>query len=400
MKKILFLVLDGLGDDLIPSLGDKTPLEAADTPNLDILAKKGVCGLLEPYYSGVMPTSEEGHYSLFGCDPKRYKIKRGVVTALGAGINLEAGDISFRGNFATIDNNFKVIDRRAGRIKDTKEIVSSLNKIELNGAEIIVKGASGHRIALVLRGEGLSSEVSDGDPHYKDFGDEVSDIVPLDKSKEALLTAKIINSFLEKSHTILKSHYKNKDREDNGLLPANYILLRGASSFVELPSFLATYGLKACCIAGKNLYKSIATSLGMDILNINGADGTIDTNIGGMIQGGIDALNEGYNFAFIHFKATDTLAEDGDYLGKKKFIEKIDKQLELLLDIGVTVVVTSDHSTSSLEKSHSPLPIPFLIFNNKIAPDKTQLFSEKECKKGALGLIPQMETMLKIQDLS
>ncbi len=388
MKKIFFLVIDGLGDDSIPQLKNKTPLEAAHTPNLDFFAKNGCCGSLSPFFSGVMPTSEEGHYALFGYNSLEYKIKRGVVTALGSGIKLKERDISFRGNFATVDDNLNVIDRRAGRIKKTKKLIESLRNIKIKDIDILIENAQEHRLALVLRGKGLSSNVSDGDPHYRNLGTKISEIIPLDQSKESIFTAEKINLFLSKAHQVLKNHPENKKRN----IPANYILLRGASSFSELPKFKDKYNLYAACVAGKNLYKSIAKSVGMKVFKVLGADGSINTNIKGKIKKSIKLL-ESYDFVFTHIKATDTLAEDGNYLKKKEFIEKIDKELKRLIEKDFLIVITSDHSTSSLKKSHCTIPIPFLLFNSLYEKDSTSFFSEKDSLKGSLGKIDQIEFM-------
>lgn len=368
MKKTIFLVFDGLGDEPIPEFDNKTPLEYANTPNLDLLAQKGVCGLLKPDFLGVMPTSEEGHYSLFGYDISKYKIKRGFVTAVSANIDLLPGDIAFRGNFAIVDNDLNILDRRAGRIKDTKELIELLRSIKIEGVELIIKSAGDYRLAVVFRGDNLSSDVSDGDPHY---GGTMK-IKALSGRGE--YTALKVNEFLEKSHEVLKNS------------KANYILLRGASEFVELPKFKE----KSCCIAGKELYKGIASSIGMDVLNVLGADGTFETNIKAKIEKAINSLDN-YDFVFVHLKATDSLAEDGDYIRKKEFIERADIEIGKLIDKDILVVVTGDHSTCSIKKSHCSLPIPVLVYNSKLGIDDVSSFSEKECINGKIGEIRQVE---------
>lgn len=398
MKKIFFLVLDGLGDEEIPELENKTPLEYAFTPNLDEMARKGISGQLVPFFSGKIPTSEEGHYALFGYNPKIYGIKRGVVTAFSAGIELDEKCLSFRGNLAYADNG-RVIDRRAGRIKKTKEIVSSLNEIKIPGVEVVVSSGGDHRLAVVFRGEKLSDAVSDGDSHYEKLSDEVIEIFPTDDREESVYTAELANIFLKEARKILQSHPENIKRISNGLFPANDILLRGASFFKKIPTFESQYNLKASCVAGKELYKGIACSLGMKIIEVEGADGTINTNLKGKIKTAVDVLNEN-DFIFVHIKATDSLAEDGDYLGKKCFIEKIDKELEELIDSDFLVVVTSDHSTCSLKKSHCSKPIPLLVYGSDGFSDSTKNFSEKECVNGLIGEIDQLNLMEKIIELA
>lgn len=368
MKKTLFLVFDGLGDEPIPEFNNQTPLEYANTPNLDLLAKNGVCGLLKPNFLGVMPTSEEGHYSLFGYDILKYKIKRGFVTAISSNIDLRPGDVAFRGNFAIIDDNLNILDRRAGRIKDTQDLIELLRSIEIDGVELFIESAGDYRLAIVFRGEGLSSDIGDGDPHY---GGTI-EVNALGESGE--YTAKKVNEFLEEVKIVLKNQ------------KANYVLLRGASEFVELPRFKA----KSCCIAGKELYKGIAKSIGMDVLNVSGADGTFNTNIEGKINKAIDSLKD-YDFAFVHLKATDSLAEDGDYIRKKDFIERADISIGKLIDKDFLIVVTSDHSTCSIKKSHCSLPIPFLAYNSVLGVDSVSSFSEKECVNGKIGEINQVK---------
>ncbi|MDD4062668.1 MAG: phosphoglycerate mutase, partial [Candidatus Pacebacteria bacterium] len=325
-------------------------------------------GLLKPNFLGVMPTSEEGHYSLFGYDILKYKIKRGFVTAISSNIDLRPGDVAFRGNFAIIDDNLNILDRRAGRIKDTQDLIELLRSIEIDGVELFIESAGDYRLAIVFRGEGLSSDIGDGDPHY---GGTI-EVNALGESGE--YTAKKVNEFLEEVKIVLKNQ------------KANYVLLRGASEFVELPRFKA----KSCCIAGKELYKGIAKSIGMDVLNVSGADGTFNTNIEGKINKAIDSLKD-YDFAFVHLKATDSLAEDGDYIRKKDFIERADISIGKLIDKDFLIVVTSDHSTCSIKKSHCSLPIPFLAYNSVLGVDSVSSFSEKECVNGKIGEINQVK---------
>ena len=400
--KILFIILDGLGDSPIKDLKDKTPLEKAKTPNLDYLVQNGNCGLIKPFYTMALPTSEESHFSLFGYNPKIYGIRRGIFTAQGAGIKLKKGDVALRGNFATVDKNLNIIDRRSGRIEKTETLINSLNRIKINNVKILVKQAGQHRIAVVLRGKNLSSKVSDGDPHYSKLGKKARRILSLDKNSKSVFTARALNEFLEESHKVLKNHPFNKKRQKSGFPPANYILIRGASSIRKIPSFKQKYGFNACCIAGKPLYKQIAGSLGMKLINVKGANGLVSTNLKGKIQAAKKSLRK-YNFVFLHIKATDSLAEDGDFLGKKRFIEKIDRNIKPLLDLKNTlIVVTADHSTCSKLKRHCKNPIPVLIYKPGIRLGKYRVeeFSEKACKKGKLGRIKQINLMSKVLKLA
>jgi len=402
MKKILLIIIDGLGDEPILELGNKTPLEAAKTPNLDFLAKNGILGQVLPYFEkGKLPTSEDTHLALFGYNPKAFNSGRGVLEVLGAGQEILPGDVCLRGNFATVDKKMKILDRRAGRIENTEPLIEAISNIEvaenfshlppraatrhsaIEGVKFLIKKAFSHRIGIVMRGEKLSSEISDGDP--KITGVQPRQIKPKDKTKSAEFTAKVLNEFLGKAHLILKTHSLNQKRK----LPANYILVRGAGKLKKFLDFSKKYRLRAGCIAGGTLYKGIGKYFGMDLIEVEGANGLPNTNLKGKILATKNALKT-YDFVFLHIKAADSLAEDGNFLGKKEFIERLDKNLKPLIRLkNVLICVTGDHSTCSLMKSHCKLPNPVLIFDN--GRDKIEKFSEKECQNGKLGRIKQID---------
>jgi 2,3-bisphosphoglycerate-independent phosphoglycerate mutase len=391
MKKIIFIVIDGLGDESIPQLRNKTPLEAAKKLNLDFLAKNGICGLMIPWTEkGNLPTSEDTHLALFGYNPKTSNPGRGVLEVLGIGEKISKNDICFRGNFATANGDLIIINRRAGRIEKTEELIEVLNKIKIKGAKILIKKAFGHRIGVILRGKNLSEKVTSNDP--KKVGVRVLEIK--EKNKRAEKTAQILNEFLEKAKILLGNHPLNKKREKEGKLPANYILLRGSGKLKKIKSFKEKYKLKAAFIAGGTLYKGIGRYLGMEEIKVKGANGMMNTNLKGKISATINALKR-YDFIFSHIKAVDSLAEDGNFFGKKEFIEKIDQDLKSILNLkNALIVVTSDHSTCSLLKRHCFEPIPILIFGN--GRDRVEKFSEKACKNGELGKFRQINLMKKI----
>jgi len=390
-KKIILIVIDGLGDEPIPELSGKTPLEAAKTPNFDFLAKNGICGLVLPWCEkGKLPTSEETHFAIFGYNPKKSNPGRGVLEVLGIGEKIKKEDVCFRGNFATVNENLIVIDRRAERIEDTEDLIESLNKIKIKGVKVIVRKAFGHRIGIIFRGKNLSAKVSSNDP--KKVGVRVLKI----KGEKRMV--KILEEFLEKARMILENHPKNKKRIKQGKLPANYILLRGAGKFKKIKTFKERYGLKAGFIAGGTLYKGIGKYLGMEEIKVKGATGTTNTNLKGKFLAAKKAIKN-YDFIFLHIKACDNLAEDGKFLEKKEFIEKIDRNLVPILNLkDVLIVITGDHSTSSLKKNHSTLPNPILIYGAK--KDGCKKFSEKECKKGKIGILRQIDLMKKISTLT
>ncbi len=360
MKKIIFLILDGLGDRPVEKLGGKTPLEAAQTPNMDKLAEKGAKGFLKPTFNEGFPTSVEGHLSLFGYDINKMNAHRGPFEALGIGLKLQEGDVVLRVNFATVNSDFKILDRRAGRIKDTSQLAQALNDIKIKGVEFLVDDSTSHRSVLVLRGKGVSDKIIGGDKHKINV--KVSKVEAEDESKEAEFTADVLNQFLSKAYQILKVHPINKEREKQGLLPANYLLTREPGRKPNLIKFQDKWKLKAICLAGGRLYKGIGRALGMTTENVPGATGKADTNIAEKFKTAVSALREKYQFCFLHIKATDVFSHDGDCLGKKKFIEKIDKNLPMLLENKETIlVITGDHCTPCEVGEHTGEPVPFII---------------------------------------
>ncbi len=393
MKKILFIVLDGLGDEPIPDFQGNTPLEEAHTPFMNDLAEEGECGLLDVSFSGALPTSEEGHLGLFGYDAQKLGVRRGFFTARGAGIETKRDDVALRGNFGTLNEKGEVVDRRAGRIKtkDAKKFIDDLRKVEVEGAEFLIESASDHRLGIVVRGEGLSPQVSDGDPFYSKLSQKFEKIEPLENSSEAEKTARVLNEFLQKTGSLLEDHSLNEKRKKEGLPPANCILLRGASSCREITSFKEKWGLDASCVAGKTLYKEVANSLKMEVLEVTGANGHIDTNLAGKVEKAQKALR-GKDFVFLHIKATDSLAEDGDYERKRDFIEKIDWEIKKFNNPqDIFIVITCDHSTCSIKKRHCAQPCPVLFWGGR--KDEVSVFSEKACLRGGLGKFPQMKLM-------
>jgi len=396
--KIILVVIDGLGDEAIPGLGKRTPLEAAKTPNLDFLANNGVCGQVKPFIFSWQkyPTSDTCHLALFGYPPKKYYLGRGVYETAGIGMEMKEGDVAFRVNFGTVNQKLKVVDRRAGRIENTESLIKALAGLELEGVRFLIKKSGGHRAGLILRSKNrklLSSKISDGDP--KEIGLRVKKITSLDNSRGARFTANVLNKFLGKAHQILKNQPLNKKRIKNGLLPANYLLIRGPGKMRKTPPFSERYHLKPAFIAAGGLYRGIARILGMTEIKVKGANGLVSTNLKGKFWKAKKAVKQ-YNFIFLHIKAADNLAEDGDFAAKKKFIEKIDKNLKEFKNIkGVLIVITGDHSTCSLLKKHCNFPNPLLIYGAKNEGRK-EGFSEKACQRGKLGKFPQIELMPKI----
>lgn len=395
-KKYIFIICDGLGDLPIPELDNKTPLEAALTPNLDRLAKNGKTGLLSILGKGVRPNSDVAHLTLLGYDLKKDYPGRGPIEAAGVGVVLEEGDVAIRANLATVDENLCVIDRRAGRIEDSSLFIKELDGMEIEGVKFILKPGTGHRVALVMRGRGLSDKISNSDVHYVTEdkiveqweGLPVNVPKPTDDSPEADFTAGVLQKFLIKAHEILEQNPLNKERE----LKANYLLTRGPGYYRKLPPFKDKWGKTACCIAGAGLYKGIGFLAGMDLVEVAGATGMPNTDVAAKIQAAKNALTN-YDFVFVHIKPTDIFGENGDFIGKKAFIEKIDGAIDSLEETGAVICVTADHSTPCALKDHSADPVPILISGPGISGDGIGKFGESSCAKGSLGAVEGKDLM-------
>ena len=406
MSKYILLICDGLGDLPVPELGNETPLEAANTPNLDHLAKNGKTGLMSVLGKGVRPNSDEAHLVLFGYDLKKEYPGRGPIEAAGVGIKLLEGDIAIRANLATVDENLNVLDRRAGRIEDSSDFLKNLDGLTIAGIKFILKPGTGHRVALVMRGKGLTDKISNSDVHYV-TEDEVVEhweglpvnvIKPLDNSPEAKFTAAVLQKFLEIAHEKLEQNALNQERAKKGLPKANYLLTRGPGYFKKLPTFEEKWGVSACCIAGAGLYKGLGILTGMDLLEVQGATGLPNTNVEGKIQAAKEAIKK-YEFVFVHIKPTDIFGENGDCQGKKDFIEKIDKAIDSIEETSATICLTADHSTPCQLKDHSADPVPVLIYKKGVVGDRLEKFSEKECQRGSLGMIEGKDLLPKLFSL-
>ncbi len=371
-SKIVLLVIDGLGGLPHPETG-KTELEAAHTPNLDRLVRESLCGLSEPVGPGIIPGSAPGHLALFGYDPLKFIIGRGVLEALGIDFDLKDGDIAARGNVCTINEKGLIVDRRAGRISTEKceELCQLLDGWEIDGVQILVSPVKEHRFVLILRGNNLSPELGDSDPQQ--LGVAPKAVSPL--SPQAVKTAAIANKFVTQAKKVLANSS-----------PANMVLLRGFSQHPRLPSLSEIYQLKPAAIAVYPMYRGLAKLAGMDILET-----------GASIGDEFDTLRHHYaeyDYFFLHIKQADSAGEDGDFARKVKVIEEVDTALPQLLGLNPEViVVTGDHSTPAVLKSHSWHPVPFLLYSRWCRPDGLPKFSERTCAQGSLGRFPALATM-------
>lgn len=395
------MVIDGMADRPLKELGYKTPLEAAETPNMDKLADEGICGIMDPIKPGIRAGSDTSHISILGYDPYKVYTGRGPFEAAGVGVDVLEGDIAFRCNFSTADDEGIIIDRRAGRIREgTDELADAINSITLEDdtTKIIFKESTGHRAVLVLRGEGLSDQVSAADPKYD--GKKWTRVQALDDSPQATKTAGILNEVVEKSYHLLKNHPLNQERIKNGENPANIILPRGAGAVPHVQAFSEKYGLKAACIAETGLIKGIGKIVGMDIIDIEGATGGIDTNLDNIAQGILDTSYKDYEFLLINIDGADEAGHDGNARDKLEFIEKADEVVGKLSELDdFYFILTADHSTPISVKDHTGDPVPLVISGPEIRVDDVKTFNERSATNGGLCRIRGSDIMNVLMDL-
>ncbi len=374
-SKIMLLVVDGLGGLARPETG-KSELEEARTPHLDKLARGSACGATVPVGPGITPGSGPGHLALFGYDPLRYVIGRGVLEALGIGIDLGPNDIAVRCNFCTVDDRGLLTDRRAGRILSSESgpLVNELAGIKVDGAQIAVESVQDYRFVVVFQAEELGQEVSDTDPQR--LG--VRPLDPVGTCKPSDATAKLASQFIDAARDILGSRQT-----------ANMVLMRGFSRIPTWPQFAPSYSLNPCAVAAYPMYRGLASLVGMKVIPTgHDFDAELDT-----VEEHIDE----HDFVFLHYKPTDAAGEDGNFDAKVEALEELDRRIPRLLGLGADVVaVAGDHSTPSVMSAHSWHPVPFLINSMLTAGVGSEGFTERSCAQGHLGTQPATSLMLQL----
>lgn len=374
LGKIVLLVMDGLGG-MPMEPGGKTELEAANTPNMDKLAVSSMLGLHQSIRTGITPGSGPAHLGLFGYDPLKYEVGRGALSALGIDFDLHDSDVAARGNFCTVDEQGLVSDRRAGRIPTEicEHLCDMLNeKVSIPGVEVFLRPVKEYRFLLVLRGEGLKANIAETDP--LSVGEKPLPATAMDQASEK--AAEYAREFVRQAAEILKDEH-----------PANMLLLRGFAQIPEWPKFPEIYNLKSIAIAMYPMYRGVAKLVGMD-----------SPAAAHDYEEEIDMLEENwdkYDFFFVHIKKTDSYGEDGNFAAKVGEIEKVDKLLPRILALDPDVlIITGDHSTPALMKSHSWHPVPVLFYSKLCRPDNVISFGERACTQGALGgRFPAFELM-------
>jgi 2,3-bisphosphoglycerate-independent phosphoglycerate mutase len=422
--KLIYVAIDGMGDLPLAELGNKTPLEAAETPNMDFLAKNGKTGLMYTVRKGVAPESDVAVISLLGYDPFKYSTGRGIIEAVGAGLNVVDGDLALRCNFATLGQGRKIVDRRVARSLTTEEAaelseaVNENVKLESCPATFEFRNTLGHRAVLVFKsskGKCLSGKITNSDPAYSyvnGIGVATPNVEmvlkksePLDDTEEARNSAALVNEFIEKAHELWENHVVNKKRAAEGKLKANVVLTRDAGH--ELPKFFninERYNVNFAALADMHAERGIAHLAGMQATLLPPPSGDLERDCEVRVKKLLDVLPR-HDCFYIHLKGPDEPGHDGDCHRKTEIISAIDKHFfgRLLKEISLKdhiICITADHATPCALKVHSDTPVPLLISGGKITGEKIAKFSERECENGSLGVLDRgYELMPKLMDL-
>ena len=372
-SKIVMLVCDGLGGLAHPDTR-KSELETADIPNLDKLAGVSATGLSIPVLPGIAPGSGPGHLALFGYDPVKYLIGRGVLEALGTGVDLEPGDVAARGNFCTVDSSGIITDRRAGRIstEESGPLVEMLDRIIVPGVKTSVYTVKDYRFVLKLSGASLSDQITETDPQRVG----ASPLIAKPVSSKGAITAEAVNTFVTEAQQVLAEHPK-----------ANMLTLRGFSVLPQLPSMNQRYLLDPAAIAAYPMYRGLASLLGMNVIPTGT---TFEEEVATMRQHWDE-----HDFFFIHYKPADAAGEDGDFDSKVRTLEQLDRHIPELLSMKPDVfIVAGDHATPSLMASHSWHPVPFLLHSKLTLGEGVTSFNERTLATGSLGRFQAEHIML------
>ena len=397
--RCVLIVGDGMADRPLRELGFRTPLEVAEPVWMNRLACSGALGLLDPVAPGVVPGSDVANLAFLGYDGRGVCSGRGAFEAAGVGLEVLPGDLAFRCNFASVDEGLCLVDERAGRVGGVEvEVLGEVVErvccgLDL-GVEVFFRRGLGFKGALVLRGEGLSCNVSAVLPGV---GERVGVVVPLDGSFEAKRTAGVLNEFVRLSYEALRSHWVNVGRVGRGLVGANVVLPWSGSFVPEMVSFGERFGLRGCCVAAASLVKGIGRFCGMDVPIVVGATGDLDTDTLAKADVALAALDAGCDFVFVHVEASDEVSHDGDVLGKIAIIRKIDALVGRILGgvdlLDTVVVLAPDHVTSCATRMHTCDAVPVCFAGGNVVADDVKVYSEQSAYNGRLGRIRGKDIM-------
>ena len=392
-RKVMIAIADGIGDRPVASLDDKTPLEYADTPNLDRVAAAGINGMMDLIAPGIPVGTDMGHLILFGYEPQDYP-GRGPIEALGVGMEVLPGDIVFRCNYATVDQNGIVVDRRAGRIREgTDRIAEAGSGLVIDGVTFFLKSATEHRAVLVLRGTGLSDRISDSDPKAPNDGSPYLEVRPLDDSDEAKRTAGVLNRFLQEAHHLLSRHPVNEARMQRGEKPANFILTRGAGRMTELTPITERLDIRGSCVAGESTVLGVAKLAGFKAITDSRMTASMDTDIELKAELALRELAD-RDLVLVHVKAPDLKGHDNEPIEKAQAIELFDRLVGILLrDLpkDVYLALAADHSTPCEVGEHTGEPVPIAICGPGIRKDRVIHYNECDGAYGGLGRLSGMD---------
>jgi 2,3-bisphosphoglycerate-independent phosphoglycerate mutase len=398
------IILDGLGDRGIPAFGGKTPLEVAETPNMDRLASAGQCGMVDPLFPGMPVGTHTGICLLFGLSKQdTVKLARGPIEASGVGLKDNDQALFFRCNFATLKkrkDGYDIVDRRAGRINTgTESLAAEIDQIDLGeGITASLHPATQHRVVLQLEGANLSHEISNTDPEdqYRSKG-----LLPClainPEDAAAVRTARAVNRLMEIIYEKLSQHPVNQQRIEKNLPPANGIICRGAGRLPKVKPLLSQLKITPAVISGERTVLGLGELLGYDLLVNERFTASHDTDLNSKITAAITALDD-HDLVYLHIKSTDIYSHDLDPTGKREMLQKIDDALAPLINDSLVIAITADHSTDSNTGRHSGDPIPSLIYSPLGRVDGCRAFSELACSRGGLGRIDSSGFLLTMLD--
>ena len=424
MGRVVYVILDGLGDDPLREFDGRTPLEAAATPNLDALARRGRNGAVYTVGKGIAPESDIAVFAMLGYDPRKYHSGRGPLEALGSGMDVHDGDVAFRCNFATVEDGMTIVDRRVGRDLTSDEahaLADEVNAaVKLPGATAELRATVEHRCVLHLRREGdpLSAEITNTDPAYaregalgvalETFEPVVQPCRPLpghEDDEAARAAAELTNEFVRRSHDVLDASDVNAKRRSVYKLAGNVVLCRDAGDHLPRPpSFEDRYGVRWGCFVEMPVERGISLVLGMGQVDVPmKGSGTFEEQYGTWAETALEAIQE-YQGLYVHIKGPDVPAHDGRSEDKREVIEAIDAAFfgRLLPDLprDVILAVTADHSTSCAKKAHTDDPVPLVIAGPGVGDDAVMTYGESAARHGSIGLIQGVEIMPRLLELA